>query len=829
MNNTLKDLKVSIRVTTMSLFICVFVLLAGMALGLQYLFSLKLADEAAKHSFENASDQAREHLEILDQQNTNLVKVAANYVELGELPKGFGTLGRSEYPILPIFTDSMRRNRYLSAVYVTTDGEDFLELVNLDGSNNLRERLGARPDDRWVLVVISKEVGPGLRKLNYYNDELKLREAKVEPSSYVPSERPWYRLATEKQGVVRTTPYVFQNAQVLGLTYAMKLDSGAGVVGLDMSLEGLFDYLSRQEHFPGSELTFFNLAGKVFAHGRVGPKGSEPVKAQNDNVGPSSRYLLGLALPDKGKPELGRFHLDEDFYYYAEHINFHYNTTLYLGITVPVSVVTGPYIEQIKFSTFITLLLLLLLSPVVWWFASLIVRPINALCHENDKIGLRQFEDVKLVDTRIKEIFELSQSIMGMAKAIREYEDAQHNLLDAIIKLIAGAIDAKSPYTGGHCARVPVIANLLAQAACAQKKGPFASFELKNQDAWREFKIAAWLHDCGKLTTPEYVVDKATKLETIYNRIHEIRTRFEVLLRDAEISYYQRLVTNKEDVEALKAWLENERQAICDDFAFVAGCNIGSEFMSEEKMNRLHKIAQRTWIRNLDNRIGLSHEKLSRMENAHTSDTSGVEHALSDRPEHVVERLQDPFGGNSRGFLMDVPASLYNRGELYNLCVSRGTLSPEERFKINEHIIQTINMLEALPFPRGLERVSEFAGAHHETLIGTGYPRKLCKKDMSVAARIMAIADVFEALTAADRPYKTPKTISNALQIMASMAGRKHLDPELFELFIRSGVFNEYARQYLAPSQQDTPDISALIAVAFASNENEQGQPAGQN
>ena len=817
MNKAPKDIKVSIRVTTMGLFICVFVLLAGLALGLQYHFGLKLADAAAKQAFENTSDQAREHLEILDRQNTYLVNVVANYVELlDELPKDVGILGYSEYPMLRAFIDSMRKNRHLSAAYVTSNGEDFLELINLDGSANMRERMGANPDDRWVLVIISKDVGPGLRKVNYYTDELNLRESRVEPSSYVPNERPWYQLATEKQGVVRTTPYEFHNAQVFGLTYAVKLGRGAGVVGLDMSLEGLFDYLSRLEHFSGSELTFFNLSGKVFAHGRVGAKGSEPIKTTKENIGPSSKHLLSLTLPDKGKPEIGRFSLQDDFYYYAEHINFNYKTTLYLGITVPVAVVTGPYIEQIKLATVITLGLFLLLLPVVWWCANLIVGPIKSLCSENDKIGLRQFKDVKLVNTRIKEIFELSQSILEMARAIKEYEDAQHNLLDAIIKLIGEAIDTKSPYTGGHCARVPVIATLLAEAASDKKDGPFASYELKSQDDWREFNIATWLHDCGKLTTPEYVVDKATKLETIYNRIHEIRTRFEVLLRDVEISYYQKLIANHDTAEMLKAWLDKERQAIRDDFAFVAECNVGGEFMSEEKVDRLRQIAKRMWVRNLDNRIGLSHEELRRMGNSPAPDTSSVENVLSDRPEHVVERLQDPFGDNKRGFSMDVPDHLYNKGELYNLCITRGTLSPEERFKINEHIIQTIKMLEALPFPKGLERVPEFAGAHHETLIGTGYPRKLRKIDMSVTARIMSIADVFEALTAADRPYKTPKTVSQALQIMASMAGKKHLDPELFELFISSGVFNTYAKQYLAPSQQDTPDISALLAVALA-------------
>ena len=150
-------------------------------------------------------------------------------------------------------------------------------------------------------------------------------------------------------------------------------------------------------------------------------------------------------------------------------------------------------------------------------------------------------------------------------------------------------------------------------------------------------------------------------------------------------------------------------------------------------------------------------------------------------------------------------------GEVYNLCIGRGTLTAEERFKINDHMVQTIIMLEQLPFPKHLKRVPEYAGGHHETMIGTGYPRRLTKADMSIPARAMAIADIFEALTAADRPYKKAKTLSESLRIMSFMKKDEHIDPDLFALFLETGVFSEYAEQYLLPEQIDEVDIDQYL------------------
>ena len=393
----------------------------------------------------------------------------------------------------------------------------------------------------------------------------------------------------------------------------------------------------------------------------------------------------------------------------------------------------------------------------------------------------------------------------------RELIRAQKDLFEAFIRLVAGAIDAKSAYTGGHCARVPELTRMLALAACADRSGPFKDFELDEQ-GWEALHVAAWLHDCGKVTTPEYVVDKATKLETIYDRIHEVRMRFEVLKRDAEIECCHAIARGEDEATA-RARRDATLKQLDDDYAFVADCNEGGEFMAPDKQARLAAIAGRTWLRTLDDRIGISYEEKARKARTPAPQLPVPEPLIADKPEHLFERRpQDRLPEDKRwGFTMAVPELLYNRGELYNLSVGRGTLSDEERFKINEHIVQTLVMLSQLPYPKHLRQVPEIAGGHHEKMDGSGYPRGLTRDEMSVEARMMAIADIFEALTAIDRPYKKGKTLSEAIRIMAQMKEDAHIDPDLFDLFLRSGVFRAYAERFMRPEQIDEVEIGRYL------------------
>ena len=422
------------------------------------------------------------------------------------------------------------------------------------------------------------------------------------------------------------------------------------------------------------------------------------------------------------------------------------------------------------------------------------------------------------IDAARQAFIQALSGFAAMALETRELIATQKALFAAFIELMAGAIDAKSPYTGGHCARVPAIARLLAEAACNSAEGPFADFAM-DEEAWEALHIASWLHDCGKVTTPEYVVDKATKLETLYDRIHEIRMRFEVLKRDAEISCLNEQLAGAPAEQAMA-----QRDALLaeldDEFAFVATCNEGGEFMSPDKIARLRQISERRWLRTLDDRLGVSIEERQRKNFSQPTALPVEEALLADKTEHrFAHHDAQRFGpGNPWGFVMPIPELQFDRGELKNLMTSRGTLTEEERYKINEHIIQTVVMLSALPFPRHLACVPEIAGGHHERIDGKGYPRRLTGSQMSPLARIMAIADIFEALTAADRPYKSAKTLSQSLSIMRKMAEEGHIDAALFELFLTSGCAIDYAEQYLRPEQIDTRDFLLFVPAALGSS-----------
>jgi HD-GYP domain-containing protein (c-di-GMP phosphodiesterase class II) len=354
----------------------------------------------------------------------------------------------------------------------------------------------------------------------------------------------------------------------------------------------------------------------------------------------------------------------------------------------------------------------------------------------------------------------LAQSLASQAAIAltnRHLIDDLKNLLESLIQLIATAIDEKSPYTGGHCERVPVLTMALAEAAHHAEEGPLKSFRMSEDDRY-ELKMAAWLHDCGKITTPEAVVDKSTKLETIYDRIETVDTRFEILRRDAEIAMLRRQLECDSEEERLAARRHYEQtlRVLDEERDFLHLSNTGGEFMSEQDQERVRRIGRRRWL-------------------------------------HCGEMVP-----------------LLSDNEVYNLTIQKGTLTPEEREVINNHIVATIKMLEALPFPKNLRHVPEFAGGHHEKMDGTGYPRGLTGEQMSLQARIMAIADIFEALTAKDRPYKEGKKLSEALRILGLMKQESHIDPDLFALFVKEKLYQQYAEAYLSPEQIDEVDPDSL-------------------
>lgn len=422
-------------------------------------------------------------------------------------------------------------------------------------------------------------------------------------------------------------------------------------------------------------------------------------------------------------------------------------------------------------------------------YSTVSVLDIPLIDRKDNLLGVVQFVNAK--DSAGKIIAftsEVQHMLISLCSLITVYLENRilsadyKKLLESFIEVLARAIDAKSPYTGSHCQRVPIITRLLATAAAEYQDGPLKDFELGTDD-WYALHIASWLHDCGKITTPEYIVDKATKLETIHNRIHEIRNRFEILRRDAHIAYLQKRLADTDSKEKLQAEFVARVKQLEDDFAFVAECNKGDNELTQEDIRRLDKISEQRFTRYFNRMLGLSWAERNRVKDAELYAHPAEEMLLQDRPDHQVGQ--------------------YNRGELYNLKTVQGTITEEERQKINEHIEVTINMLEALPFPKELSNIVEYAGCHHERVDGKGYPRGLTGDKMSVPAKIMAIADVFEALTARDRPYKEPKKLSEVLRIMRDMKNSGHLDPDLYEVFIRSRVYLDYAEQYIEKNQID--------------------------
>lgn len=535
---------------------------------------------------------------------------------------------------------------------------------------------------------------------------------------------------------------------------------------------------------------------------------SELIETESNTV-PYNALVQHVAKSDElGQLVRADLESGDSYFYIAPVFN---GTNQYIGIVFNAEDILKNSRREVLISIGITALFILLLLPASWLFANPIVLPIRQLALENEKIMHRQHQDVKHNRSAIKEIDELSTSLVNMSKAIATHQKQQQDLMDAFVQLIAQAIDDKSPYTGGHCHRVPELGLMLAKYASQSEQPCFRDFSIEDEDKHREFRMAAWLHDCGKITTPEHVVDKGSKLETSYNRIHEIRTRFEVLWRDAEIDYLK-AVHNQPEMEG--QWLEirnAKQQQLVEDFQFVAQHNIGSESMDDCHADRLTQIAQQTWQRHFDDRLGLSPVEEKRLTGS-TQSLPVQEQLISDKSEHRIRWERKPHYDEDLKIKLKPTELQNNQGELYNLLIRRGTLNHEERFRIMEHTVSTIKILERLPFPKELENVPRYASTHHENLKGTGYPRNIPGDDLSVGERILVLADIFEALTADDRPYKKAKTLSTAIDILYYNVKQDNIDKDIFKLFLTSGVYLTYAKTYLADKQIDEVDVEKYLA-----------------
>jgi len=777
-----------IRPTIFTIVTAMIFIAVSIVLTLQYFSSQKLALNATKKSIEQISKH-------LTQKLINIDAKGDDFLSLMELNKSFKELPKTQInqTMLMYFTELMKNKPLIYAIYIGFKNDAFYEIINLKSSKNVHKKFASNKDERWLIKKILYTNTKRVAIDEFLDKNFKILNSKTYQTKYYPTKRIWYKRAITTNKTIKTDPYFFSNLKSLGYTYAKQIQNSNNVIAIDISLKNLSIFLRKQKVLDGTQLYLLDKDKNLLATNLH--KTAQPKNMTN---------ILNNAI--KNNIETLKIN-DIDYFVSIHQINSKYETDTTLISFVPKEKIMAPYNEEIIQSIIVSFLLILLFIPVIMKITSLMVQPIKDLEQENEKIKKREFSKVSSVKTQIKELKELSNSFVSMAHSIKEHEEAQVNLMDSFIKLIAGAIDAKSEYTGGHCRKVPIIALMLANAASKSNEKAFEKFNLSSDEEKRELNIAAWLHDCGKVTTPEYVVDKATKLETIYNRIHEIRTRFEVIYRDLKIESYKKLQNGKNEKEVI-LWLKKEQKALQDDFEFIANANVGGEFMSEKDKQRVIKIASRKWYRKFDNSLGLSQEEKLRF----VKNDSNIELLLADKKNHIIKRSNSSKNlYEGLNFKIDTPEHLYNLGEIYNLCIEKGTLTNEERFKIQEHVMMSIKMLEELPFPEYLKRVPQYAGAHHETLIGTGYPKKLKEDEIPLAAKIIAIADVFEALTSSDRPYKKGKKLSDAIKILSFMAKDKHIDIDVFRLMLKSGIYMDFAKQYLNPEQIDSIDIKQYL------------------
>ncbi len=396
---------------------------------------------------------------------------------------------------------------------------------------------------------------------------------------------------------------------------------------------------------------------------------------------------------------------------------------------------------------------------------SMLVIPLKD--HTGDIIGVIQLinalEDGQTVEfsndveTLVRSFASLGAISLTNTALVQEMEQ----LFSAFARTIAKAIDEKSPHTGGHCRRVPALTLMLAEEIHKESRGPLADFTMTDADR-HEIDIAGWLHDCGKIATPDHIIEKSKKLQTIFDRIEFVNAKFEIVAKDIEIAYQSKIINalqkgNTIEVQQLKTSMDRELKQLKLDRSFIQKVNVGGEYLSDQDIESI---------------------------------------------DQVSKSYQLAIEG--------VATSVLNENEVENLKIRRGTLTDAEKEIMKNHMVITMDILETLPFPKHLQNVTEYALGHHETMDGKGYPRGLTKEQMSVPARLMALADIFEALSAADRPYKSAKPVSECLKIMGSLVENNHLDSDIFAIFVESRVYEKYIREFASTDQLDPFDIYEL-------------------
>jgi len=758
-------------------------------LATQYYFSYKMVLDFVTKKFVYLAKQSSIIVKEKDKQAKEVVSILANTPVVNTL-QSF----EKKEALLKLFSTPMKFNNKIFAIYIAYPDSKYFEVVNIGHSEFIAKMFKAPKEAEWIVVQLFRENPQQLEATeiaHFYDKDFHYLSSLPKTTDYNPYKRPWYKEARDGNGtIVRGSPYMYYRLQKMGITYSMPLQNKKSIIAMDITLDVLSQSLRQLKDSTQTDIYMFEDQQLI----------ASSIESSKESVDATlMRALKGSSSKVESYTKDGK-----TYFFMAIPITEH----IKLVFKAQKGRMMQPYMQSIYAEIVVTLLLLLLLIPFIRKLAKRFEGPIEMLMAENEKVKRREFDKVSSIESGIYELNLFSDSLVDMAKSIKEHEEKQENLLEAFIHLIANMIDTKSPYTGEHCKRVPVLTSMILEEVNKSQCDNFRDFHIDDKEILKGIEWSSWLHDCGKLIIPNDIIDKATKLEIVYNRIHEIRTRFEVILRDAQIKYLQAIIDG-ESQEHAQEELDRTKEQLQSDFEFIARLNLGETFISDEECQRLDAISKRTWERNFSKHLGISWQEEALLpENPEDEKLPAKERLLHNGKEHEIPRSQNDLNLYKEEHVrMQIPDLLYNRGEIYNLCIPIGTITKEEKFKIQEHAIHTLKILKELPWGEKLKHIVEDAANHHEHLDGTGYPRLLEENKLSVPARIMAIADIFEALTASNRPYKKAKTLSQALEIMVDMVKSHNIDSEIFKLFIEHKIYLKYAKGYLDESQIDLENI----------------------
>ncbi|WP_298942308.1 HD domain-containing phosphohydrolase [uncultured Psychromonas sp.] len=784
----------SIRFTLIRAFIFICLLMTTITVALQYYVSQSTAQKSALALYDTKANVISNKIKQADQIANHYSILLSKFNKL--------LVNQKIHPdALQLFANVMVENPSYDSISLGFENGNLQQLRHLNNAKNAQSLADAE-SAKWLLVSVSEQGNQKIRQYTYFDDTFNVISQREEENNENIVNLPWYKdakiLTSNKSNVFSLT-----NSSSLKQTYSIKVPNTQTVLAIDVTLNSLSNNLQiindKNQNSLLDEIYLYNGAGQLLGSNQPIERTTHtnklshipyPVLSEMAQHHTSMNKLNSVTINDK------------PYYVYIAEVDDKTTTNSYLAILVAKETLLLPSIKTSIQITAFSLALLLILS---WCFSSPLTKAIKGLLNEVKRVKGKDYKQLQQVVSRVTELKELNNSMIEMSQSIEDYQIQQKQMTELFIKQIAQAIDEKSPYTFGHANRAPELGMMLAKASL---KSDLPAFEQANEVMLSEFTSNAWSYHYGKLTTAQQVTSKSTKLEANYNRIHEIRMRFEILWRDAEITYFKESRSNPEQNKPLKETLIKQQLQLMRDFGFVAKANLGDTTMSEQDTLRLHKIGAQTWLRYFDDRLGLSSIEKLRLTDKKQK-LPAQETLLSDKKEHIIKR--NNITQVDSGIKIEVADHLYNFGELYNLSIPKGTLTIEDKFEINQSTLSTINLLKALPTTHKQVIKVRDLSAYHPVLKQVSCPSDSSNPDFSITSKILLMTDIFETLTSVKTPQQKVESLSTAIDVLHQLAIDQVIDMNLFKLFLSSKIYIKYANKFLYEIQFDDVDISKYL------------------